>query len=198
MDDPRPVPIRPGPLERLALALRERLILAFPEKQFDHQWMPARPSKSQWVTLLRRPPFVGISWTAMAPQSQAGARSFAADVAFTVVLVTANESGAGPRLFGDRLAPGLMTMVQVAAVFLHGHTFPDLGSAKVNQADHATAEEWDNENLAMAAIDVTIKLGLGMNEVAGNIDVDALSTLAIEWAFNGTTLHDETPVGTHT
>ena len=184
-DDPILVPLNPGPLETVALALRDRLILAFPETKFDHQFVPPRVSKQQWVTLLRRPPFVGIGWMELDPKRMAGSRTFNAEVQFTVSLVTVNQSGVKAGLLGDTLAPGIMRMVGAAIGILHGTTFPGIGTASVMRAVAATSEDWENDNLFAASLDVSIGLSMPLSAVFEAIAADTLSTTSLQWAFTG-------------
>ena len=184
-DDPILVPLNPGPLETVAMALRDRLILAFPENKFDHQFVPPRVSKKQWDTLLRRPPFVGIGWMELDPKRMAGARTFNAEVQFTVSLVTVNQSGVKAGLLGDTLAPGIMRMVGAAIGILHGTTFPGIGTASVMRAVAATSEDWENDNLFAASLDVSIGLSMPLSAVFEAIAADTLSTTSLQWAFTG-------------
>jgi hypothetical protein len=184
-DDPILVPRNPGPLETIALALRDRLIVAFPENKFDHQFVPPRVSKKQWDVLLRRPPFIGIGWMELDPKRMAGARSFNAEVQFNVTLVTVNQSGVKAGLLGDTLAPGIMRMVGAAIGILHGYTFPDIGSVSVMRAVAATSDEWENDNLFAASLDLSIGLSMPLSSVFEAIPADALSTTSIQWAFTG-------------
>jgi hypothetical protein len=184
-DDPILVPRSPGPLESITLALRERLILAFPTTKFDHQFVPPRVSKKQWDTLLRRPPFVGIGWMDLDPKRKAGARTFTADAMFNITLVTVNQGGVKPGLLGDTLAPGIMRMVGAAIGVLHGYSFPDIGTATVTHVSAATSDDWENENLFAASLDLSIDLSMPLNAVFEEIPADALITTSIQWAFSG-------------
>lgn len=184
-DAPILIPRSPGPLESVTLALRERLVLAFPEKQFDHQFVPPRVSKKQWDALLRRPPFVGIGWMDLEPKRKAGARIFTADAVFNITLVTVNQGGVKPGLLGDTLAPGIMRMVGAALGVLHGYTFPDIGTATVTRISAATSDDWENDNLFAASLDLSMDMSMPMNAVFEEIPADALTTTSIQWAFSG-------------
>ena len=185
-DNPILVPLSPGPLETIVLALRERLVLAFPKGRFDHQFVPPRISKAQWSKLLRKPPFVGIGWVMMAPKRMTGARTFSAGVQFNICLVTNNPSGVEPGLLGDKLAPGIMRMVGAAIGVLHGYSFEDIGTATVTGVAAATSDDWEDDNLFSAILEVSIDASMPLASVFEAIDTDTIATMSTKWAFSGT------------
>lgn len=179
--------LKPGPMDRFAAALEDRLKTVFPPTRFTMDWVPASPSQSQWLRLLRKPPFIGLGWTMIDPVHGGAQRQFIGDITFTVLLAVSNEAGPRNRLLGDKMAPGVMTLAQVAAVILHGHTFADLGTAHVTQIAHASLDGFEAENLGMAQIMLKIPLRIGLADVLDGDDLtpDTLSELSIAWSFDG-------------
>lgn len=184
MNDLAPAPAFSGPLPRTAMALSERLKLAFPEKLFQHQFVPAKLTAADWKQLTRITPFVGLGWNDIEPNPDAG-RLFSGESRWTVFLVTKNAQGIGPRYFGDARAPGLFSMVQAAVALLNGFTIEDVGTAFVTKAGNLYAEGWDTDESAIGGVDVSVGFTLPIGDGVDGIELDDFKTFEITWNFAG-------------
>lgn len=174
-----------GPLERIARAMRARLELAFPQERFVHHYLPDRISLAWWQRIMKKTPVVGIGWAKFSPHARAPGKLFTGEVMFPVYLVISNPRGIEERYFGDRMAPGLLKMVRAAIAVLHGAPVPGVGTLQVADCSNAHAENYDEEGMALAMIDVTCTAGLS---VSGALDVPPAPTLQevdITWSFAG-------------
>ena len=175
--------LQPGPLAAMGDALTARLQLVFPPAKFSHEVVPAKLDAREWKTLTRRTPFVGLGWNDI--DNAAGARLFDGVARWTVFLVTKNPSNARSRYWGDALAPGLFSMVHGAVAGLNGFSMPGLGSASVMRSSNLYAEGWDDNDMAMAAVDVTVTLSFGLADIFSLPDgLDDFMTEATTWAFD--------------
>lgn len=174
-----------GPLVRIGRALEERLKLAFPPAMFEHGFVPAKLSKGEWEQLTRRTPFVGLGWNEVEPDKDSG-RLLTGDTRWTVFLVNRNAGSIGGRYFGDSLAQGLFHMVQAAMALLHGHTVDGLGTFMVTKAGNLYADQWETGQMAIAAVDVDMRLALPMRSSILLTDLELAKTLLTEWKFQAT------------
>ena len=142
--------------------------------------MPARLTRDTWQNLVRRTPFVGISFSGATADDRAG-RAWTGRISFGVMLVTAAATPQ-TRALGDVSAPGLTAMVAAGIIALNGFNVggsavAGAGSASVRQADALFADEWLAENLAVAALSVDVPVSLV-----------EIATAADSWTFDGTTV----------
>jgi hypothetical protein len=183
--------ITPGPLAKIAYALRERLEAVFP-KRFSHEWMPPKVTKDVWRQLTRKAPLVGIGFNNFThPQTTS---SLDVLTEWTLYLVTKNEGGIAPMLFGDKFAPGFFSLAEVGAAAVHGMQIKGIGTVQVKMAAMAYPEDVDDPGLAMAAIELTVKADLSIaNVLAGEGVTPAnLTTQTITWTFDADTSPDLT------
>lgn len=155
-----------GPLLGAQAALAARLRAYFPTPRFVHAALPPRLTKANWSDLLRRTPFVGLGWEALRPDVASG-RILAARAQFLVVLVVRNLASHEARLMGDRVAPGLLGMVQVAAAALHGWTIlgtpgraEPVGDVRVEGVANLHADDWSDEAAAMAGLSISVGVNM--------------------------------------
>lgn len=189
--------IRPGPIEQIARALRGRLELVFPpNKPFSHQWMPARVDRDAWRRLTERMPMVAIGFNEF--QRVQTQSSLAVISYWTIFAATKNERGQEGLMFGDKLAPGLLSLMQVAAAAVHGFTMPGLGTIQVTKAANAMIEEETDPSLGIAAIDLEVKADLALAGLLSGPDVAGadLAMQQIVWNFDGASLTDIINTGT--
>ncbi len=174
--------VSPGPLQKTAFALQQRLRLVFPERRFVHAWMPPRVGKEDWKRLLRRMLFVGLGWADADPIKNAP-RSFTGESGWTVFLVTRNTAGARELYLGDAQGPGLFDMVHAGVAILHGHTISGVGTVSVVKTGNAFAENWDGDDTAMAAIDLKVGLTFDLADVVSGVPETILTTIGINWSW---------------
>lgn len=172
-----------GPLFAAHLAIQARLQGVFPASHFQHGLLPAALTKELWSKLVRRTPYVGLTWLDMKPA--ANARQFRAVMSWRVVLVNTHPNPE-QRMTGDRIGPGQFAMVQAAIAALHGYTPTGLadidGFGTLNVADVTalTTEEWGSLDDAVAGIGITSEFAL--------TDAHALAELLRlrgAWQFQG-------------
>lgn len=180
----------PGPLAKTALALQTRLQVAFPPALFAFDFVPAKVTKETWRKLTRKTPFIGIGWADI--EGGRNLRFFQGESRWSVFLATKNTSGILGRYFGDALAPGLFTMVEAATAALQGFTIPDVGSTGITRGSNVFVEGWDDEDMVVATLDVTVGLTIRMADVLLNVgDEGEFNELSIDWNFGaGTVLSD--------
>jgi hypothetical protein len=106
-----------------------------------------------------------------------------------VFLATKNAAGIQGRYFGDALAPGLFTMVEAATAALQGFTIPGIGSTNITRASNVFVEGWDDDDMVVATLDVSVGITIKMSETILNIcDEGDFDTLAIDWNFGAATV----------
>jgi len=188
----------PGPIAGMGLAIERRLKFAFPETKFSHDFVPARLDAAAWDKLLRRTPFVGLGFAQMEPHGAAG-RGFNGSAHWVVFLVTRNEAGAKSRFFGDKLAPGVLQMMQVGIAMLQGHTLCGEDGVRIGtiadlRAENSYAEDWKSDAAAMIALAFSVPISFGVTEALADVDVGLLDGASVTWSFDGTALI-ENPTG---
>lgn len=174
---------QPGPLSIIGRGIRARLEQVFPPALFTHVWMPARVDSARWSMLTRRPPVIGLGFNGFTP----AAESYASGVSeWSLYLVTANEAGDEARLFGDRHAPGLFGLIEVAAAALHGLTIADGGSVRAGEATHAFVETVTDAALAIATIDLSVPTTISLGDViaGGDAEPGLAETQDVVWEFS--------------
>lgn len=170
-----------GPLLSARLALRQRLELVFPPSHFVHEDIPARVTPAAWKKLLRRTPFVGMAWTGAKIAKDSG-RVFLGGSQWTVFLATRNEHAPAARIGGAPSAPGLLGMVQVGVMALHGLTIVDVGTTEVSDVANLTLDDKDDEAAAVAGISLTAPYNGSSGIDPGQLD-DFLR-LGVTWNFD--------------
>jgi hypothetical protein len=179
----------PGPIIQIGEAIARRLEVAFPPARFSHEFMPAKLDAAQWMKLLRRTPFVGLGFVDIEPLHESGSM-FVGPVSRTVFLVSRNEGGPRQRFYGDKLAPGVLQMTQVAVAMLQGHTLLDgttkLGTIGALRAVNAYAEDWKDDTIAAVQISLHVPITFGLADVVdGEATVAAtLAGTTVQWSFD--------------
>ena len=187
----------PGPIAGIGLAIAERLKHAFDVKKFTHDFVPARLDDATWQKLLRRTPFIGLGFVGLKPHHSSG-RIFDGHAHWALFLVTRNEAGPQARFFGDKLAPGVLQMMQVAVAMLQGHTLRQEGEAIGTignlEAENAFAESWKDDAAAMIALTFAVPIAFGVTEALADVDVGLLDGATVKWSFDGSVV-SENPEG---
>lgn len=152
-----------GPIFAATAAIQVRLAAVFPSSRFQHGMLPAVPTRESWQTLVRRTPFVGVTWLGANPSPSSG-RLLRLVSTWRVLLVTSNTAVAG-RFLGDAGGPGQFGLVQVAAAALHGLTPPaadeiaDFGTLMVTETT-ALSADWSEAAEAIAGLTVASEFDL--------------------------------------
>ena len=141
-------------------AIMARLRLAFPQHLFQLSLLPPAPKKRDMDTIVTRKPFLGLAWTGMTISS---ARVLQGPAKWVLILVAQNQRSVEERLKGDALGIGLFGMVSAAAGVLHGYSLADHGALAVASADGALIEDWGDDSLAIAALELTMPLILDVD-----------------------------------
>jgi hypothetical protein len=150
-------------------------------------YVPAKVTTQTWRSLTRRTPFVGIGWDAI--EAGDNTRVFNGQSRWTVFLATKNASGIMGRYFGDALAPGLFTMTEVATAALQGWTIPGIGSAAVTRGSNVFIDGWDEEEMVVSTLDVSIGVTIKLGEaIQAEGDDDYFDRIAIDWNFGAATV----------
>lgn len=179
-----------GPLFTADRAIRARLTEVFPPTRFVHATLNTAVTREEWTRVVRRTPFIGLTWLGAAPDSTSG-RLLRMRATWRLLLVVGNGDPA-MRLTGDRFSPGLYAMVQVAAAALHGMPIggDDLrgaGTLEVTEAVALASEGWADEAEAIAGI--TLASAFTLLGTPGSLD--DLLRMRGSWAF---TLPESEPI----
>jgi hypothetical protein len=175
-----------GPLFAATQAIQARLAMAFPPDRFQHGMLPAVPTRDIWLKLVRRTPYVGLTWLA-APLDAASGRAPQMKSTWRVLLVN-SHTDVEARFFGDRIAPGQFGLVQVAIAALHGFTAPatdavaDIGTLAVTDVQ-ALSADWSDAAEAIAGL--TVESSFHLTDSAAGLD--ELLRLRGNWQFQGAT-----------
>ena len=176
-----------GPLHFTARALKAQLQTVFPPSRFDFHYLSGKLSVKSWQRLTRRTPAIALGWSGVDPMEGAGGAFFGVSHWF-VALVTRNEAGPEQRLLGDKLAPGLLSLVRAATLALNGFTIdpPDTpwaasGSVQVRAMHLLDTEEWTDEACSIAGIDLNVEY---VEQLYPGLDTpNAMDALSIGWSF---------------
>jgi phage gp36-like protein len=169
-----------GPLQRIQIALSGRLREYFPLTRFQHGNVPARITPPIWEDLLRRTPFIGLSWIGW-PSKNPGS-TYRGPVKFAVYVVAQN-----PRpdnlMIGDTGQPGVFGLAQLVAAVLHKFKTPD-GTAFVTDIGNLYAENWGRMDQGMAGIMVEIE-GVELTDPPSFEALDEFLRLQNTWNIGG-------------
>jgi hypothetical protein len=151
-----------GPLHCTARALQQWLQLVFPANYFDWHWLDGKIGKTQWAALTRRCPTVALGFAGVAPERE-NADVFVGKSHWFLALVTRNTGGPQARLLGDKLAPGILSIVRAATVALNGFVIdpPDTpwsasGAVEITDVAALTSDDWIDEALAASGISLSV------------------------------------------
>jgi hypothetical protein len=176
-----------GPLHFTARALQAQLQRVFPANRFDWHWLDGKLTAKQWGRLTRRTPAVGLGWAGVTPNTRNSLGFFGASHWF-LALVTRNEMSAEARLLGDKVAPGILSMVRAATIALNGYTVdpPDTpwqasGSTVITGVGAFYSDDWTDEASTLAGVDISVEY----EEVlpASLNTPNAMNALQIAWGF---------------
>lgn len=182
-----------GPLHFTARALKARLQGVFPAAGFDWHWLDGKIGKNQWGNLTRKTPSVCLGFAGVTPDASNG-EVFAGKSHWFLALVTKNPGGPGPRLLGDRVAPGILALSRAATLALNGFVVdpPDTpwsatGAVEITDLSALTSDDWVDE--ALAAVGISFSVPYEERLPPGLDTVNHFDALKITWTFdapNGT------------
>lgn len=176
-----------GPLHFIARALMAQLTTVFPQNLFTAAYVDGKITREQWQQITRRPPAVLLGWAGCEPDREMGG-VFEAHSKWFVGLVTKNLAGAQERLLGDRVGPGLLSMVRIASIALHGFVIAPKGqdwaasgAVQVTAANAMFLEDWIDADIAVAGLELSVPyretLPPGFDTLA------RFATLGVTWNF---------------
>jgi hypothetical protein len=144
-----------APIRVMEPAIKARLRLAFPEKDFTIERIPQTLTIKEFERLSRLSPFIGLAWAGFKPDG-ANERITKGDMLWRLVLVYKASNGLEARFKGDRLGLGLDAMVDVSIVLLNGAGFPGIGKSQVTLANSVIADGWSDDSIVIAQVDFTV------------------------------------------
>jgi hypothetical protein len=170
-----------APIRLMEPAIVERLRLAFPASVFQIERVPPTMTLTEFKRLVKLTPFIGLAWVGAKPDPESG-RSLKGSMLWRLILVYKASSGLEARFKGDAKGIGLDAMCDVAAIMMHGVTFPGIGSCAVTSLNAIVADGFTDDDVSLAQIDFQIQFMAGPGALALQDLVD-FKTLAITWAF---------------
>lgn len=141
-------------------AIVNRLRLAFPEKLFQIERVPAVLTTKEFERVVRLTPFIGLAWMGMTPDRDGG-RTVKGVMSWRLVLVVKASSTLETRFKGDHRDIGLDAMIDVATVLLQGAVFDGIGATSVTRAEAVYADGWADDATVLAQVDFDIRYQAG-------------------------------------
>ena len=148
--------------------------------------MPSRVDREVWQELNRRMPMVGIGFNGFTRPQTTGSLNVLSE--WSIYVTTKNANGNEAMLFGDKFAPGQLSLAEVGASILHAFKVVDIGTVQINQAANSFVEDYKEAGLSITAIELTVPVDLSIAAVLGGdatLGV-ALTGGTIKWSFDGT------------
>lgn len=158
-----------GPLVAAHAALWARLDTFFPASHFARADVPARVTPAGWKRLLRRTPFIGLSWRGITPAAGHG-RAFRGRSQWSLFLAARNEHAPEARATGAATGPGLFGMTQVGVFALGGFVITGIGDVTITEVGNLSADNWDDEAAAVAGVMFDLPVGAGAGVDAAELD----------------------------
>ncbi|MBB4955559.1 hypothetical protein H4S14_003598 [Agrobacterium vitis] len=171
------------PIARMEALIKERLRIAFPARTFSIERVPQTMTLNEFVRLSRLSPFIGLAWTGMKPDGDAG-RRLDGKMLWRLILIYKASNGFEARFKGDAKGLGLDAMVDVSLALLHGWTLPEIGRCAVTLANSVTADGFTDDAVVIAQVDFEIRFAAPVADY-GLITLAALKELAVTWALDG-------------
>lgn len=171
------------PIRIIEPLLTERLRLAFTEKTFSLERVPAVLSIKEFERIVRQAPLLGLAFAGITLDKNSGRRMQAAMRWRLFLIVTATRD-LRTRFSGDAQDIGLDAMTDAAAALLQGWSVPEVGDVTVTAIEAVYADGWADEATVVNQIDfeVAYSASPAMLKLATPGD---FRELAVTWPVNG-------------
>ncbi|PCI03850.1 MAG: hypothetical protein COB78_05710 [Hyphomicrobiales bacterium] len=171
-----------APIKSMEPVIVDRLRMAFPEKDFAIERIPANMTINEFGRIARLSPFIGLSWVNMKSDPDSG-RQLKANWGWRLFLVFKASGNLQVRFKGDARDIGLDSMSDVAIVMLQGAVFKDIGTCTVTSAEATYAEGWADDDTVVAMVNFHISTVTSPAAYA-LVEPDDFSMLTVAW-LNG-------------
>lgn len=171
-----------APIRVMEAAIIDRLRLAFPEKKFQIQRVPAVLTTKEFERVVRLRPFIGLAWMGLQPDRDHG-RLLSGTANWRLVLVVKASNGLDARFKGDKFDIGLDAMIDVSSVLLSGCTLDQIGTCTVTRAEAIYADGWADDATVLAEVDFDIRFTSPLSAFQIK-SADDLKSLGITWITN--------------
>lgn len=171
------------PIARMEALIKERLRIAFPPKTFGIERVPQTMTLSEFARLSRFTPFIGLAWTGMKPDGDAG-RRLDGKMLWRLILIYKASNGLEARFKGDAKGLGLDAMIDVSMALLHGWTLPEVGRSAVTLANSVIADGFTDDAVVIAQVDFEIRFAAPVADY-DLITLAEFKALAVSWSLDG-------------
>jgi len=172
-------PAAQGAFAATGRALKERIGLFFPSSKFVIELMPAAITKTVWMKMAQRTPFIGIAFRDVAVPESAGVNPVV-EQHWQVHLVVQAPT-AEHRLLGDAHSPGLVNMLGVAMLGLHAWAIEDVGTVSCGTGT-SLGGDFLSDTHGVIGIPLTIPTMLVPDEAVAQLAT--LEAIDITWNFD--------------
>lgn len=170
------------PIARMETLIKERLRIAFPEKTFGIERVPQTMTLNEFARLSRLSPFIGLAWTGMKPDGDAG-RRLDGKMLWRLILIYKASNGSEARFKGDAKGLGLDAMIDVSLALLHGWTLPEIGRCAVTLANSVIADGFTDDAVVIAQVDFEIRFTAPVHDY-DLITIADFKELAVMWSLD--------------
>lgn len=171
------------PIARMEALIKERLRIAFPDKTFGIERVPQTMTLKEFTHLSRLSPFIGLAWTGMKPDGEAG-RRLDGKMLWRLILIYKASNGHEARFKGDTKGLGLDAMIDVSMALLHGWTLPQIGRCAVTLANSVIADGFTDDAVVIAQVDFEIRFAAPVHDY-DLITIADFKALAVTWSLDG-------------
>ncbi|MDL2401254.1 hypothetical protein [Rhizobium mayense] len=170
-----------APIRTMEPAIIDRLRLAFPSKTFKIDRVPQNMTLTEFDSVTKTTPFIGLAWVGMRTDPDAG-RRLKGQMLWRLVLIYKSSRALIGRFKGDALDIGLDAMADVATIMLHGVTFPGIGACRVTAANSIVADGFAADDIVLAQVDFEIAFTANVNDLKLE-QLEDFRTLGMTWTF---------------
>ncbi len=182
------MPAALDPISAAAAAFEARLRPFFTKEKWEWHLVAFPMEVDAFKSLVgHKTPALALAF--VQAKASGGGRRYQAACGWKLMVIVKNPSRQAAFL-GDRAGPGLFPAMMGAVQLLNGATFDGLGTAFCSDVFSTYSEGYDNRDLAMATIDVSMTVQLG--DVAGL--ADAPDFLRLLSAFDGPFGDPDSPI----
>ncbi|WP_026379365.1 hypothetical protein [Afifella pfennigii] len=144
-----------SPIRTIEPLLAARLRLAFPQKDFSLERIPAVLTVKEFERVLRQPPFLGLAFLGIKPDANSG-RQLQAKMRWRLILVVKASRDLCTRFSGDAHEIGLDAMTDVAVALLQGAAIEEVGDVSVTSVEAVYAEGWGDDATVVNQVDFEV------------------------------------------